>query len=126
MRIPSTWKDPEEATHIEFKPVDNMTNPYLALLALLAAGMDGVENEIDPGDPVNQDPSDLSEAERDRRGIDRIPETLGDSLDALAEDEVIASAFGEQLHQSYVEVKWSQWTRHTENDWGLDKFTLQF
>lgn len=129
VRVPSSqWEEPSKTTRFEFKPADNTANPYLAELGLLAAGMDGVEREIDPGTPVSEDPADMSAVERADRGIQRLPETLGDALDELEDDEVLADAMGETLFQSYLEVKWSQWREFTDTvaDWEIDELTRMF
>ena len=112
VRIPSVdADDPESTLRIEFKPADNTTNPYLAQLGLLAAGFDGLDRELDPGEPLNRDPGGLDRAELDDRGIDRLPESLSQALDALEADDVLAAALGEPLHGSYIEVKRSEWTQ---------------
>ena len=129
MRVPSSqWDDPSETTRLEFKPADNTANPYIAELGLLAAGMDGVARELDPGDPLNEDPADMSSAEREQRGIRRLPETLGEALDELEANNVLADAMGETLFHSYLEVKRSQWDEFTGvvTDWELEKFTRTF
>jgi glutamine synthetase len=129
VRVPSSeWDNRGQTTRFEFKPADNTANPYLAELGLLAAGMDGIENEIDPGQPVNQDPSSLSDEQRDERGIERLPETLGDALTELESDSVLKDALGETLHQSYLDVKRSQWEEYsgTVTDWELGHLTRAF
>lgn len=129
VRVPSSqWDDPSETTRFEFKPADNTANPYLAELGLLAAGMDGVERELDPGEPVNEDPAEISAAERQERDIRRLPETLREALDELETNEVLADAMGELLFRSYLEVKRSQWDEFagTVTEWELDKFTRTF
>ena len=65
----------EKSSHIELKPVDGACNPYLAILATLAAGMDGVKHRIEPGASVNMDPHDMPAEERQGRGIERLPES---------------------------------------------------
>ncbi|MFC4986825.1 gamma-glutamylputrescine synthetase [Saliphagus infecundisoli] len=129
VRVPSSqWEEPSDTTRFEFKPADNTANPYLAELGLLAAGMDGVGRELDPGAPVNEDPAEMSATERTDQDIYRLPETLGDALDELEADEVIADAMGETLFQSYLEVKRSQWEEFTGTvtDWEIDEFTRAF
>jgi len=122
VRVPSaTANDPEGSTRLEYKPIDNTANPYLALLGLLAAGMDGVERELDPGDPVQQDPGNLTAEEREECGIERYPETLGDALDTLADDDILRAALGEPLVESYLTIKREQWEEFTGSvtDWEL-------
>lgn len=129
VRVPSSqWDDPEQTTRIEFKAADNTANPYLALLAILAAGQDGIERELDPGDPVNQDPSALSPAEREERGIQRYPETLGEAITELENDDVLADALGDTLYEAYLAIKRFEWNEaaSTVTDWDVDTYTRQF
>jgi len=97
-----------ESTNLELKPCDPSNNPYLALGGLLAAGLDGMERKLDPGEPALVDPDTLSEAERKRHGIRRLPGSLGEALDALERDEVLRSALGEVLFKEYLAVKRSE------------------
>ena len=128
VRIPSVDSDdPESTLRVEFKPSDNTNNPYLAQLGLLAAGFDGIERELDPGDPLNQDPGGVDESELDARGIHRLPESLSGALDALEADEVLADALGEPLHGSFLEVKRSEWAQSTEDgEWETDYLARSF
>ena len=77
----------DEATdkRLEFRPPDPSANPYLAFAAMLMAGLDGVQNEIDPGDPVDRDLYTLSPEEA--AAIPTVPGSLAESLDALEEDQ---------------------------------------
>src|ERR687891_1805232 len=77
VRLASPVAGAESATaNIELKPVDVTANPYLALAAVLAAGMDGMERALDPGGPVTVDPATLSEEERASRNIHPLPASL--------------------------------------------------
>lgn len=129
VRVPSSeWGDPEQTTRIELKAADNTANPYLALLGMLAAGQDGIERELDPGEPVNQDPAGLSAEERIERGIERFPETLGEATEELAKDQVLADAMGETLHEAYLAIKRYEWNEavSTTTDWDVETYTRQF
>ncbi len=109
IRIPSKRRGLEmESTNLELKPCDPSCNPYLALGGLLAVGLDGIQRKLDPGEPVLVDPDALSEAERGRRGIRRLPTSLGEALDALERDEVLRAALGELLAKEYLAVKRSE------------------
>jgi len=109
VRVPSVRRGLEmESTNLELKPCDPSNNPYLALGGLLAAGLDGMERKLDPGEPALTDPDTLSEAERKRRGIRRLPTSLGLALDALERDEVLREALGEMLAREYLIVKRSE------------------
>ncbi len=109
IRIPSKRRGLEmESTNLELKPCDPSNNPYLALGGLLAAGLDGMERKLDPGEPALVDPDTLSEAERNRRGIRRLPTSLGEALNALERDEVLRAGLGEVLAKEYLAVKRSE------------------
>jgi glutamine synthetase len=99
-----------EATsaNIELKPVDVTANPYLALAAALAAGMDGMERGLDPGEPTMVDPATLGEEERVSRGILPLPASLDEALDALEQDEVLIGALGEPLVRTHLAVARAQ------------------
>jgi glutamine synthetase len=106
IRVPSPfWGREAESINLELKPSDHSGNPYLALGALIAAGLDGIQQQIDPGEPVEVDPGNLSDEERERRGIRRLPTTLDEALDELERDTVLLEALGPLLARSYVAVK---------------------
>jgi glutamine synthetase len=109
LRLPSKRRGLEmQSTNVEFKPCDASCNPYLALGGLLAAGLDGLERKLDPGEATLVDPDTLSESERARRGIRRYPTSLAESLDALERDEVMVAALGAALAREYLIVKRSE------------------
>ena len=109
IRIPSLfWGHESDSINLEFKPADHSGNPYLALGALLAAGLDGIANSIDPGDPQEIDPGNYSDEEREQRGIRRLPTSLDEALDELERDEVLKEALGPLLSTSYIAVKRSE------------------
>ena len=111
--------DPEGAGshHFEFKTIDASANPYIALGAVIAAGLHGVRNEIEPPDPVKCDPGVLSDTERQERGIDRLPQTLGETISALREDEVLLDALGPELSKVFLAVRQVEW--EGMQDWDL-------
>lgn len=83
IRIPM-YTDNPKTKRIEFRPPDPSCNPYLAFAALLMAGLDGIENEIDPGDPVDKNIYELSPEEAAR--VKTVPGSLEEALNALEED----------------------------------------
>ncbi len=106
IRVPSTsWGEIAESLRIEVRCADHSANPYLALGALLAAGLDGIQRGLEPGAPLAVDPGALSEEERRRCGIERLPTTLSEALMALERDEVLTAALGPLLSASYLAVK---------------------
>ena len=109
VRVPSTfWGHEATSINIELKCADHSGNPYLAMGALLAAGLDGIANQTDPGEPQEVDPGNYSDAEREQRGIRRLPTTLDEALDELERDTVLTDALGPLLAASYIAVKRSE------------------
>jgi glutamine synthetase len=105
VRLASPVAGAEPATaNVEIKPMDVTANPYLALGAVLAAGMDGIERGLDPGEPTTVDPATLSDEERTERNINPLPASLDESLDALEGDEVLIGALGEPLVRTHLAV----------------------
>ena len=106
IRVPSLfWGREASSINLEFKPSDHSGNPYLAMGALIAAGLDGIANEVDPGEPQEIDPGNYSDEERERKGIRRLPTSLDEALDELERDEVLKNALGPLLATSYIAVK---------------------
>ena len=110
VRIPSQrWGLEMASTNLELKSVDPSCNPYLALGAVVAAGLDGLAHGLDPGEPTLVDPGSLSDDERRRKGIRRLPATLAEALDALERDAVLGEALGPVMARAYLELKRSEW-----------------
>lgn len=108
VRVPTNPTSPSP-THLELKTVDGAANPYLALGAVIAAGLDGVRQELSPGDPVDVDPGLMPEAEQARRGIDRLPTSLKLAIEQFRRDAVLIDALGESLAQTYIAVRQAEW-----------------
>jgi glutamine synthetase len=102
------WGAEATSINLELKASDASNNPYLALGGLIAAGLDGIERQLDPGDPTLIDPGNFSDSERAQRGIHRYPTSLDEALNALAQDEVLLNALGNELATSYLAVKRSE------------------
>jgi glutamine synthetase len=117
VRVASVFRGAEEAsTNAELKACDATCNPYLALGGLLAAGLDGLERGLEAPEPVAVDPATLTDDERVRRGIVRLPATQEEALDALAADEFLLDALGPVLAQSYLAVRRSEWAAYSAGD----------
>lgn len=106
IRIPSSfWGREAQSINLELKCADHSGNPYLSMGALMAAGLDGIKNSIDPGEPQEIDPGNYSDEERERRGIRRLPTSLDEALDELERDQILLDALGPLLVSSYIAVK---------------------
>ena len=111
VRIP-VYSKSEKAKRIEFRTPDPSCNPYLAFSALLMAGLDGIQNRIHPGDPLDKDLYDLEPEEL--ADIESTPVSLGDALDALEEDHEYLLK-GDVFTQDVLDV-WIDYKRENEVD----------
>jgi len=103
-RVPGIGK----RRHIEYRSGDNSCNPALYLTGLLAAGLDGIRNQIDPGPPFQGDIGHLSAEEIERYGIGFLPRTLPEALASLENDRVVAGAVDDVALQHFLSVKRSE------------------
>ena len=104
-RIPVYFPDPK-AKRVEFRPPDPTANPYLAFSAMLMAGLDGIQNKIDPGDPVDQDLYSMPPEELAK--LKQVPGSLTESLDALEADSdflLKGGVFTPDLIEAYISFK---------------------
>lgn len=108
IRVP-THPDESSPNQFEFKTVDASANPYLALGAVIAAGLDGVRSCFELGEPVTIDPGSMTESDRNSRNIDPLPTNLGQSIEQLSSDEALLNALGPELAQAFLAVRKAEW-----------------
>lgn len=109
LRVVSPFYRREEASYnIEFKPSDASANPYLALGALIASGIDGVERGLQPGEPAEHDPARLSPEERERCRARALPDSMHAALDELEKDDVLLASMNDLLARCYLAVRRSE------------------
>ncbi|MBI1877172.1 MAG: type III glutamate--ammonia ligase, partial [Chloroflexi bacterium] len=108
----------------ECRTVDGAANPYLTIAAMLAAGLDGIENKLDPGKRNDDNLYEIPEDELKQRGIDLLPRSLAQAIDYLEEDEVVQGALGEVYAKYYIEVKRDEWRRYhnSVSQWEVDNY----
>lgn len=95
----------------EFRGADGTCNPYLLSTCLIAAGLDGIKNKIDPGEPVDEDVSKMNEFELKERGIEWVPRTLNEALDRLSENTILADTIGRDIWTEFIKVKREEWNK---------------
>lgn len=125
VRIPGYKPDKEEACRVELRSPDSAANPYLAFSAVLAAGLKGIEEELELCPPMEEDfARGLSRQELRVRGFESLPDTLGEAVELFAESELMKEVLGEHIPSFLVKVKreeWNEYQRQVSN-WELDRY----
>jgi glutamine synthetase len=113
---------------IENRAVDGAANPYLAAAVMLAAGLDGIENKIDPGPANSENLYELPEQELERRNISFLPTTLREALDWFERDSVVGEALGTGYASYYAGVKREEWRQYHQSisQWERDHYLHTF
>jgi glutamine synthetase len=114
--VPSTPLLGANHANIELKPSDASANPYLALAAVLAAGLAGIEDGLEPPEPVQQDPGTWTEERRAEHGIAPLPRTVDEQLNALLDNKRLRLALGEELVDVFRAVRRSDADRAAGGD----------
>ncbi|MHB1419450.1 MAG: type I glutamate--ammonia ligase [Bacillota bacterium] len=116
------------STRVEVRNPDPSCNPYLAIAALLTAGLDGIVNKIQPPAAVDRNIYHMDAAERKQMGIDSLPGSLEEALSELAKDEVVINALGDHTYTRFVEAKQQEWDeyRMQVHHWEIGQYLTKF
>jgi glutamine synthetase len=112
IRIPEYQPGKETHTRIEYRSPDSACNPYLVFAVMLAAGLDGIEKEMAPPPPVEENVFELTAAERDRRGIATLPGSLLEAIEAAGKSSLLREALGDHVFESLLKNKRIEWERY--------------
>ena len=112
----------------EVRVPDPSCNPYLALTVLLAAGLDGIENKMDCGSPVNENIFNMSKREKSRRKIAHLPSSLFDALNYLEKDNVIQGALGNHIYRHFMFNKRREWDEYIKviHHWEIERYLERY
>ena len=112
----------------ESRNADGAVNPYLAAALVLAAGLEGVRERIDPGAPTEDNLYDLSDAEREARGIAFLPQTLMEAVEAFAADPLVERTLGKALRDEFIRYKTAEWQDYhlTVSAWEIERYSHLF
>jgi glutamine synthetase len=113
---------------LENRAVDGAANPYLACAAMLAAGLDGIENKIDPGQANSENLYEMPEEELRRRNIAFLPTTLREAIDCFEQDEVVQEALGKDYAAYYASVRREEWRQYHQSisQWEREQYLKTF
>ena len=116
------------STRCELRMPDPAANPYLAISVQLAAGLDGIQNELTPPDPVNKNIFTMSHRERRKYRIDELPRDLHEALECLEKDSVIRDALGEHIYNRFVEAKRQEWLEYSlsVSNFEVDRYLAKY
>ncbi len=111
-------------TRIEVRVPDPSCNPYLAFAAMLAAGLDGIENGYDPGEPVNKNIFDMSQREKSRLKISQLPENLLEAVGQLRRSALMRETLGDHIFTHYLLAKEKEWSEYISqvHGWELRRY----
>ena len=109
IRIPINERNNSVSKRIEFRAPDPASNPYLAFSAIVAAGLDGIKNAIDPGSSTDENIYKMSDSKRSSLGIKSLPGSLEESLEALKSDsDYLKKYFPDELLETFVMLKYDE------------------
>ncbi len=109
IRVPAVRGHKLAATRVELRCPDPSCNPYLAFAVMLAAGIDGIENNIPLPEPVEEDLYHFTEDDLERRNVGSLPGTLGEAVDELQKNDVVREALGEHIYSHLVDAQKQEW-----------------
>jgi glutamine synthetase len=112
VRVPTAKPQKEASTRIEYRAPDPATNPYLFLAVALAAGLDGIERELELPPEAQDDIYAMSEGERRALGLESLPDTLEDALHLMESSELVAEALGEHVFEWFLRNKREEWEEY--------------
>ena len=124
IRIPRYTPGRENSTRCELRSGDPTSNPYLSFAVMLAAGLDGIENKIEPPPPMEENIYELTEANLQLKKVATLPVSLREALTVLNEDQVICEALGEIALTSFTTAKMAEWKEYSINvsQWELERY----
>jgi glutamine synthetase len=116
------------STRCEVRVPDPACNPYLALTVMLAAGLDGIASQADPGAPVNKNIFTMSQREKRRLRISQLPANLSEALDNFERDGVMREALGEHIFHHFLDAKRQEWAEYISqvHPWETTRYLAEY
>ena len=113
-----------KSTRVEVRIPDPAANPYLALAAMLAAGLDGIENKLESPPPVDKNIFAMSQREKSRMKIEPLPSNLQKAIEAFEKSKLMRETLGDHLFFHYIKAKQQEWANYISqvHQWELDQY----
>jgi glutamine synthetase len=112
IRVPEYQPGREKSTRIEFRSPDPACNPYLTFSVMLAAGLEGIDKGYEVPDPVKENVYEMTEAERQRRGIGTLPGSLLEAIQLTEKSELVRRALGDHVFDAFIANKKIEWDQY--------------
>lgn len=124
VRVPRIRNGAYAATRVELRCPDPSCNPYLAFAAMLAAGIDGIVNELEVPEPVEENLYHFTDEDLKRRNIPTLPATLGEAVSEMQKDPIIREALGDHVFDKLTEAQTAEWDafRKHVTGWERDRY----
>ena len=115
-----------QATRVELRSPDPACNPYLAVAACLAAGLDGIARDLTPPPDISDNLYDLDDGDLSARNISPLPETLKEALEAMQRDALVMDVLGSHVAEHYIRGKLKEWNEYQSrvSNWELEKYLV--
>jgi glutamine synthetase len=128
IRIPQASRGRPEATRLELRCPDPSCNPYLAFSAMLAAGLDGIERNLELSRPVEENLYHFDDTMIRKQGVRTLPGSLEEALEEFSNDEVIQTALGPHVCEWFMEAKRAEWNeyRMRVTPWELERYLMTY
>ncbi|HLP03713.1 MAG TPA: type III glutamate--ammonia ligase [Opitutaceae bacterium] len=112
----------------ESRNADSACNPYLGATLLLAAGLEGIREKLDPGHPQEENLYELSDVELAKRGIRYLPRDLEEAVEQFAADPFVTKVLGQELRDEFITYKTDEWRAYhlTVSQWEVDRYARLF
>jgi len=112
IRVPEYRPGREKSTRIEYRSPDPACNPYLAFSVMLSAGLEGVEKGLEPPKPVEENVYEMTDQEREKRGIGILPASLLEAILLTEKSEVVRQSLGEHVFEAFIQNKKIEWNQY--------------
>ncbi|MEM7340899.1 MAG: glutamine synthetase family protein [Actinomycetota bacterium] len=124
VRVPHTRPDKASSTRVEFRSPDPACNPYLAFSVILAAGMEGIKQSYELPAETTQNIFELTPSEMAELGVEPLPQSLSDALDAMEQSTLVREALGEHIFEWFLRNKRSEWRDYKSHvsQWELERY----
>jgi glutamine synthetase len=124
IRVPRYSEGREKSTRLELRCSDPSCNPYLAFAVMLAAGLKGIEDEIEPPNPVEEDVYGFDDRKLAKFYIKTLPADLGEAIEEFRKSKLMKETLGDHVFNKYLEIKTIEWNefQRSVTDWELNKY----